>query len=59
MMSKQNKEVLERYNLNSGTKPKSLRLYEEDIDWLVNEAKRRGIRMCDLMKEMRKTYGGA
>lgn len=44
------------YDERSHTKSKGFRLYTDDIDWFIAEAKNRGIRIADLFRLMKEGY---
>ena len=45
-------ESIKNHNEKSGTVPKSLRLYVDDIDFILSESKAQNIRVCDFIRKL-------
>ena len=52
MASLTRQEIIARHDKNSGTRTKSFRLYEEDINFILNESKSQGVRISDFIHDL-------
>ena len=54
-MTKQDKKY-DAYDERSKTKSKGFRLYMDDIEWFLKEAKSREVRIADLFRAMKDKF---